>query len=195
MHENSNQAEAYRADETQFIQDANNLLFRDPNNPGLNPVVVLPVGGFKYLDETDLLNFFARGSAQWSNTYNNKHEVNVLGGGELRFSNRKSVSSTGLGVVYESGGVVITDPNIVEFFNLQDIDIFTLSELNDRFLGFFINGGYAYRSKYIANFTARYDGSNQLGNSTQARYLPTWNVSGAWNIDQENFMSGISLIN
>ncbi len=189
VHENSNQAEAYRADDTQFIQDANNLLFRDPNNPGLNPQVVLPVGGFKYIDQSDLLNFFTRISGSWSKTINENHEINVFGGGELRFANRSATSSTGLGVVYESGGVVITDPNIIEFFNQQNIPIFTLEEQRERFLGFFLNGGYAYRSRYIANFTARYDGSNQLGVSEQARYLPTWNVSGAWNVDQEAFMS------
>jgi len=194
VHENSNQAEAYRADDTQFIQDANNLLFRDPNNPGLNPQVVLPVGGFKYLDENDLLNFFTRISGEWSKTYNDVHDVNIFGGGELRLSNRSATGSTGLGVVYESGGVVITDPNIIEFFNLQNIPVFSLSEQKDRFLGFFINGGYAYKSKYIANITARYDGSNQLGESDQARFLPTWNVSGAWNVNEEAFMSNVSSI-
>jgi TonB-linked SusC/RagA family outer membrane protein len=188
VHENSNQAEAYRADDTQFIQEANNLLFRDPNNPGLNPEVVLPVGGFKYLDQSDLLNFFGRISGEWSHNINEIHDINLFGGTEMRYSDRNSTSSTGLGVVYESGGIVITDPNIIEFFNLQNISVFSLEEQRDRFLGFFLNGGYAYRSRYVANFTARYDGSNQLGNSDQARYLPTWNVSGAWNVDQESFM-------
>jgi TonB-linked SusC/RagA family outer membrane protein len=195
VHEKSNQAEAYRADDTQFIQEANNLLFRDPNNPGLNPVVVLPVGGFKYLDQSELLNFFGRISGEWSKNLNNIHDINIFGGTEMRYSNRNTTSSTGLGVVYESGGVVITDPNIIEFFNLQNISVFSLEELRDRFLGFFLNGGYAYKSKYIANFTARYDGSNQLGNSDQARYLPTWNVSGAWNLDQESFMENFNFLN
>jgi len=194
VHEYSNQAEAYRADDTQFIQDANNLLFRDPNNPGLNPQVVLPVGGFKYLDDSELLNFFTRISAEWSKTISEAHEINLFGGAELRYTDRSATSSTGLGVVYESGGVVITDPNIIEFFNLQNIPTFSIDELRDRFLGFFINAGYSYKSRYIANFTARYDGSNQLGESDQARFLPTWNVSGAWNIDQESFMSNISFL-
>jgi TonB-linked SusC/RagA family outer membrane protein len=194
VHEYSNQAEAYRANDTQFIQDANNLLFRDPNNPGLNPQVVLPVGGFKFLDDSELLNFFARISVEWSKEINESHEINLFGGGELRYTDRSATSSTGLGVVYESGGIVITDPNIIEFFNLQNIPIYSLEEFRDRFLGFFLNAGYSFRSKYIANFTGRYDGSNQLGESDQARFLPTWNVSGAWNIDQESFMSDVSFL-
>ncbi|WP_456462503.1 SusC/RagA family TonB-linked outer membrane protein [Reichenbachiella sp.] len=195
VHEKSNQSEAYRANETQFIQDANNLLYRDPDNPGLNPVVVLPIGGFNYLDKSDMLNFFSRVSAEWSKTYNEIHQINVLGGQEIRFTNRSEKSNTGLGVVYESGGIAVTDPNIVEFFNSQNIDIYSQNQLRDRFIGLFLNGGYAYKGKYIANFTVRYDGSNQLGESKSARYLPTWNVSGAWNIHSENFMSNLSVIN
>lgn len=193
VHENSNQAEAYRANQTQFIQDANNLLFRDPNNPGLNPQVVLPQGGFNYLDESELINIFNRISAEWSYSLNDIHEFNVLAGQELRFTNRTAKSATGIGVVYESGGVVVTDPSIIEFFNLQNIDYFGLNEERDRFFGLFFNGGYAYKSRYIANFTVRYDGSNQLGESDAARFLPTWNVSGAWNIENEPFFQNISI--
>ncbi len=194
VHENSNQAEAYRADDTQFIQQANNLLFRDPDNPGLNPVVVLPQGGFNYFDVNDLLNFFNRISAEWSKTFNVDHEVNILAGQEIRYTDRTATSSTGIGVVYGSGGVVVTDPNIIEFFNLQNIDYYSLDESRDRFFGLFFNGGYAYKSRYVGNFTVRYDGSNQLGASTQARYLPTWNVSGAWNMHNEEFMQGFDFI-
>ncbi len=189
VNENSNQAEAYRANDTQFIQDANNLLFNDPNNPGLNPVVVLPQGGFQYLDQTTLLNFFSRVSAEYNKTIADNHEINLLAGQEIRFTNRSNTSTTGLGVVYESGEIVVTDPNIIEFFNIQDINYYELGNARDRFLGSFLNGAYSYKSKYIANFTVRYDGSNQLGRARDVRYLPTWNVSGAWNISQEPFMN------
>ncbi|MEM9337844.1 MAG: SusC/RagA family TonB-linked outer membrane protein [Bacteroidota bacterium] len=185
--ENSNQSEAFRANGTQFIQQANNLLFRDPNQPGLEPVVVLPQGGFNYQDRNDLLNFFSRFSADWSKTFNADHEVNVLAGQELRLTNRTESTASALGIVYESGGIVVTDPNIIEFFNLQNIDINSFDEGKDRFVGWFLNGGYAFKSKYVANFTVRYDGSNQLGRSQQARFLPTWNVSGAWNVFNESF--------
>lgn len=189
VHERSNQAEAYRANQTQFIQDANNLLFRDPSNPGLNPVVVLPQGGFNYLDQSDLLTFYSRISADYNRVFADVHEINLLAGQEIRFANRSETSTTGMGVIYESGGIVITDPNIIEFFNLQNIDYYRLNIEKDRFIGSFFNGAYAYKEKYIANFTVRYDGSNQLGESRKARYLPTWNVSGAWNVTNESFFN------
>lgn len=194
VHERSNQAEAYRADGTQFIQESNQLLYRDPDNPGLNPVVVLPQGGFNYRDQNDLLNMYGRISADWNKKIGDTHEFNALGGAELRYTDRNATSTTGIGVLYENGGIVITDPNIIEFFNAQNIDYYSLNEERDRFFGAFLNGGYSYKSRYIANFTVRYDGSNQLGNSQQARYLPTWNVSGAWNAHNENFMSDFDFI-
>ena len=194
VHENSNQAEAYRANQTQFIQNANNLLFRDPDNPGLNPQIVLPQGGFNYQDNSSLLNFFNRISVEWSHTIGTDHEINALAGQEIRYTDRSSTSTTGIGVIYGSGGIVVTDPNIIEFFNLQNIDYYSLNEERDRFYGLFLNGGYAYKSRYVANFTVRYDGSNQLGTSTQARYLPTWNVSGAWNMHNESFMQSFSFV-
>ena len=35
--------------------------------------------------------------------------------------------------------------------------------------------------------TVRYEGTNKLGRSTSARWLPTWNISGAWNAHEEKF--------
>jgi hypothetical protein len=114
-----------------------------------------------------------------------------MAGEEIRFTNRSGKSSTGLGVIFESGGVVVTDPSIIEFFNLQNINYFSIDEGRDRFFGLFLNAGYAYKSRYVGNFTVRYDGSNQLGESDAARYLPTWNVSGAWNMHNEGFFNEI----
>src|SRR3712207_8582135 len=39
--------------------------------------------------------------------------------------------------------------------------------------------------RYSANVTGRYEGSNRLGKARTARWLPTWNVSGAWNAHEE----------
>src|SRR5678815_153714 len=41
----------------------------------------------------------------------------------------------------------------------------------------------------------RYDGSNRLGSSTTARWLPTWSFGGSWNVDEENFMKESNVVN
>ena len=192
--ERSNAAQAYRADDTQFIQDANPLLYKDPNDPNAQPKIVLPEGGFNNVTEDQLTNFYIRNSVNWSNTFAEVHEINVLAGQEIKYTNRKSMRADGIGVVYENGGVVHTDPNMLSFLNSQGISTYALGVDHERFAGFFINGAYSFREKYVFNGTVRYDGSNRLGKSKSARYLPTWNVSGAWNIDKESFIN-LSFLN
>ena len=189
IHEWSNQAEAYRADDTQYIQDANNLLYKDPNDPTALPKVVLPEGGFNNIDEDELKYFYNRNSLDWSTTFNSVHNVTMLAGLEIKYTNRLSRRADGIGVVYESGGIVRTDPLMIDFLNRQGINIYELGVDRERFAGFFLNGAYAFNEKYIFNGTVRYDGSNRLGKSSAARYLPTWNVSAAWNLDRESFIN------
>jgi TonB-linked SusC/RagA family outer membrane protein len=186
INENSNQAEAYRADGTQYIQESNPLLYKDPNNAD-QPTVVLPEGGFNNLDEDELKYFYIRNSLNWSHTFNAVHNVNVYGGQEIKYTNRMSRRATGIGVVYEDGGVVHTDPRMIDFLNSQGISTYALAIDHERFAGLFLNAGYSFKDKYIFNGTVRYDGSNRLGKSRSARYLPTWNISGAWNLINEDF--------
>jgi TonB-linked SusC/RagA family outer membrane protein len=188
IHEHSNQAEAYRADDTQYIQEANPLLYSDPDDPSSQPKVVLPEGGFNNLNTDELNYFYIRNSADWTKTLNSVHSVSVLVGQEIKYTNRTSRRADGIGVVYENGGVVNTDPLMIDFLSSQGISIYALSKDRERFAGFFLNGAYSYDGKYVFNGTIRYDGSNRLGKSITARYLPTWNISGAWNIDKEDFL-------
>ena len=194
IHEQSNQAEAYRADETQYIQDSNPLLFRDPDDPGAQPKVVLPEGGFNNINQDELKNFYIRNTIDWSSTFNTIHSVSILAGQEIKYTDRMARRMDGIGVVYENGGIVNTDPLMIDFLNRQGIQTYEMSVDRERFAGFLLTGAYALREKYIFNATARYDGSNRLGKSKDSRYLPTWNVSGAWNLDRESFMN-ISWLN
>ena len=59
-----------------------------------------------------------------------------------------------------------------------------------RSVAFFANGTYSYKGRYTVNGTIRYEGTNKLGKTTSARWLPTWNVSGAWNLHEEEWMKG-----
>ena len=188
IHEQSNQAEAYRADDTQYIQDANRLLFRDPDDPGAQPKVVLPEGGFNNINQDELKNFYIRNTIDWSSTFNTVHSVSMLAGQEIKYTDRMARRVDGIGVVYENGGIVNTDPLMIDFLNRQGIQTYEMSVDRERFAGFLLTGAYAFKEKYIFNATGRYDGSNRLGKSKNARYLPTWNVSGAWNVDREDFM-------
>lgn len=188
IHERSNQAEAYRADDTQYIQDANPLLFRDPDDPGAQPKIVLPEGGFNNVHQDELKNFYVRNTVDWSTTFDRVHSVSVLAAQEIKYTDRMARRADGIGVVYENGGIVNTDPLMIDFLNRQGIQIYEMATDRERFAGFLLTGAYSFDERYIFNGTVRYDGSNRLGRSKRSRYLPTWNVSGAWNLDRESFI-------
>lgn len=69
----------------------------------------------------------------------------------------------------------------------ENTDYYSLSNTNSRSVAFFGNATYSYKQRYILNGTYRYEGSNAMGRSRSARWTPTWNVAGSWNVDQEKF--------
>lgn len=173
IHEKSNQAEAYRADYTESIAKSNRLLFRDPDKPGSNPYTILPEGGFYNTSQNSLEHYYGRFSGEWNPTFKELHTFNVLVGGEINFTNRYNRWNDGWGYVYDKGGVVVVHNELMRYLNMQGKKTFGYSELRDRRASAFTNIAYSYVGKYIINGGARYDGSNQLGSSPQARYLPS----------------------
>jgi len=52
---------------------------------------------------------------------------------------------------------------------------------------------YNYQGKYIADFTFRREGSSRF--TPDLRFGTFWSAGAAWNISQENFLSGVNFIN
>lgn len=69
-----------------------------------------------------------------------------------------------------------------------------MSQTRSRSAAFFANATYSYKGRYTVNGTARYEGTNRMGKSRSARWLPTWNVSGAWNAHEEKFFSNLTSV-
>jgi hypothetical protein len=66
-----------------------------------------------------------------------------------------------------------------------------VNETRGRQVAFFGTSTYSYQGRYTINGTLRYEGSNKLGKSRDARWLPTWNLSGAWNAHEEAFFESL----
>lgn len=195
VHEKSNQAEAYRADYDAYIRKNNRLLYSDPDRPGWPAYVVMPQGGFYNRYENTMLNYYQRTIANYNTSFNEgTHTLNVLAGQEIRYTNRIKASNVGVGYQWDRGGVPFLDPDFFKQMIEGSNSYYDMSEEYDRFVAFFGTAGYSYKGTYIFNATARYDGSNKLGKSRSARWLPTWNVSGAWHISNEAFMEPIEKI-
>jgi TonB-linked SusC/RagA family outer membrane protein len=192
--ENSNMANAYRAADNAIMRQNNPYLYRDPENPSAEKVVVLPYGGFYNRVEDQLLNFDVRNSLNYVNTFGEKHNINLLLGQQVKYADRQNASSMGYGYQYENGGVASPDFRIIKQQIENNFPYFGMSKDYDRFAAFYFNAQYSYNRKYNFYGTVRYDGSNRLGTSRTARWLPTWSFGGAWNMEEENFIKDIKAV-
>ena len=50
------------------------------------------------------------------------------------------------------------------------------SYTKERGIAFFSQATYTYNNRYVLAGTLNYEGTNQLGRSRSARWLPTWNI-------------------
>ena len=190
--DNSNQANAYRAGvdpEDATIRDLNPYLYTDPNEETSLPVSVLPKGGMWYHTINSLSQYNLRATGQYSKTFDNTHITNFFGGVEISSVTRHEEYLQAWGVVYDNGRLPYIDPNLFKQMNEENGEYYHDTYTYDRDAAFFANVAYSYQGKYTLNGTVRYEGSNRLGNTRQARWLPTWNISGAWDLSSEDWFA------
>ncbi len=185
--EDANMSKAYRAAVSDEMRKNNTTyLYRDPDTPGELPVVVLPAGGFYNRAEDLLSSYDFRNSLTWRTSFD-KHNINVMAGQQVTSSNRQQFSNTGYGYQYDRGGTIFLDHRIFKWNIERNNDYFSNSYTRGRNAAFYAKADYDYDERYVFSANVRYEGSNRLGKSAKARWLPTWGVSGKWNIDREPF--------
>lgn len=187
--ENSNMAGAYRYLPNTTVGNANPFLYNDPDHPELTiKQIPLPQGGFYNRNDDKLTNYYVRNQLDWRHDFGTKHAVSAFVGQEIKYTDRQNSYSNGYGYQYDKGGTPFTDYRMIKMLLEGGYNYFGMNQQYDRYASFFGNASYSYDGKYIFNGTVRYDGSNKMGESRNARWLPTWTMSAAWNIDQEDFM-------
>ncbi len=190
----SNQAMAYRAMPDATIRGRNPYLYSDPDHPFDLADTVLPEGGIFNRDDRSLSAFDFRTSVTWNKVFADKHIVNAFGGMEVNSADRKKVWFRGWGRQYGMGDVPFYDYRVFKKGTEEGTEYYEIIETRSRDVAFMANATYSYDAKYVINGTFRYEGSNKLGRSRSSRWLPTWNISGAWNLHEENFFDYISSV-
>lgn len=191
IHDYSNQAWAFRAMDDATMRDANPWLYTDPDNPNSLPVSVLPVGGFYRETKYSMNSYDFRATASYNDVFNDDHIFNFFGGMELNAVDRKKTWFNGVGMQYDMGMLPAYDYLYFKQGNEENSQYYTVSETRSRSVSFFGTATYSYQGKYTLNGTVRYEGTNKLGKSRSARWLPTWNVSAAWNMHEEEFFESL----
>ena len=188
--DDANMANAFRANQNPGVNSNNNLLYPDPDFPNDPAVVVLPEGGFFNTTNNNILNYYLRNNLEFDSKFED-HRLNVFASYEMRYTDRQNTDFDGIGYQYNNGGLV--NPNYRYFKKaIEGGDpYFGMGLGYDRFLAMMGRVAYSYKERYSVNATVRNDGSNLMGKSRVARWLPTWNVSGAWDLDQEKFFENV----
>lgn len=188
IQEGANQAESFRAYGNSNVINNNQWLYKDPDFSKMLPFVVLDDGGFFNTNEDKIVNYYLRNNLEYQKDWD-VHKLNLFGSIEARYTDRQYYNFDGVGYQYENGGLVNVDYRYFKKATEGGDPYYGMGYTYDRFLAYMFRGAYNYDSRYSLNATLRYDGSNKLGISDQSRWLPTWNISGAWDIDQEKFFT------
>lgn len=183
--DDSNQAQAYRAMGTSTIRDANPYLYTDPDNIYALPITVLPYGGIYERTDNHMFGWDFRATAAYNDVINNDHIINIYGGMETNCYDRHKSWFRGWGMQYSMGEIANYAYQVFKKSQEEGSDYFTLSNTHTRSAAFFANATYSWKGRYIINGTYRYEGTNGLGKARSSRWLPTWNISGAWNVHEE----------
>ncbi|MDR0542423.1 MAG: SusC/RagA family TonB-linked outer membrane protein, partial [Dysgonamonadaceae bacterium] len=194
--ETSNQAMAYRANEDSYINSSNRYLYKDPDHPNLPAVVILPYGGFYNRKDNSAVNYFENAVAEYNWNIEKEHIINVMAGQQISSTDRAASMFQGWGYQWDRGGQPYLDYRAFKKLIEAGSDSYYYSHdlKYDRSSAFFSRISYSYLGKYVLNLNGRYEGSNQLGRSRQARWLPTWSLSGAWHAHDEAFMKNVTQI-
>lgn len=190
--ENSNQARAYRAGidpEDAIIRASNTYLYTDPDVKNALPETVLPKGGMLFHNKYDVSQYVFRGTANWNGSFNRDHTINMMAGLEASRVDRHSQSFDGWGIVYANGNLPFINSDLFKQMQEENSAYYSEQRSYRRNLAYFATANYSYKMRYVLTGTLRYEGSNQMGKTTQSRWLPTWNVSAAWNAHQEPFFT------
>ena len=189
IRDDSNYSRAYRALDDPIVRDSNPFLYNDPDNIYGLPVSILESGGFYEKREYKVRSIDFRADMRYRKTFQYIHNVDIYGGMEVNAIDRTSDWFRGIGMQYNNGEIPYTNFLAFKKYREENTNYFSLNNTTGRNTAFFGTMSYSYKGKYSLNGTMRYEGSNRLGKSRKARWLPTWNIGGAWNIHEESFFS------
>jgi len=155
----------------------------------------LPFGGTFSNSNTSSRSYTIRNTLNYIEQFNDKHDVNLFAGIEIRSDKYDGYSSYAYGWDPQYGqsfSPVMTDRYLSKVksgtFNP------TITEKVTQVASYIGSASYTYDDRYVFNANMRSDGSNKFGSNPKYRWLPTWSVAGKWIASNEKFMRNLKFI-
>jgi TonB-linked SusC/RagA family outer membrane protein len=152
----------------------------------------LPYGGELQSNGVRNTSYLARAQVSYNASLdqNQKHRLDVILGSELSSNQYKGLSTVRRGYLFDRGQLFapvdpLKYPKYASWATLTNVD--KLKDELTNLVSAYFSASYTYNNRYIVNFNTRTDYSNKFGSRSREKFLPTWSVSGRWDIAEDFF--------
>ena len=156
----------------------------------------IPVGGIVRNSFSVMQAFNLRGQLNYNKQWN-EHQLELLGGAEIRQTENSSTSS----IAYGFDPNVLTTQKVDYLENYRNYvsgstglfvpDNTGFSGTLFRYASWYGNAGYTYKQRYSFTASARRDASNLFGVNANEKGIPLWSAGLGWDIHKEGWMNKI----
>ena len=124
-------------------------------------------------------NYTVSGFLTYKKLFNDVHDFSAMGGVQYDYA------------AYDFSGTKAMDvESAIESINGKgQIYLDKVDRWEEAILSYFGRFNYNYKSKYMLEVNARYDGSSKFLPENRWKFF--WGASGGWRISEENFMEGV----
>ncbi len=156
-------------------------------------VVYLPKGGIIQNWNSDLSQYNWKAQAEYSGTFAERHELDLMAGIELRGVTNTTIHTKGFGYDHKT---MTTKPMDFpdgnnQLINNKNFKQYQKSFYENRYLSYFMTASYTFDNRYTFFGSMRYDGTNLFGVDPKYKFNPMWSISGAWNLNREAFLRDV----
>lgn len=155
----------------------------------------LPEGAVKQNWFNEYFQYNWKLQATYSTTINNRHEIDVMAGTELRRTQDQTTLTKAFGynsTTRQSTPIVFpnTDSSTDPRFRSYD----EVPTVINAYASMYATAAYTLDKKYTVFGSVRYDGTNLFGVNKKYKYLPIWAASASWLVSKESFMENLDFI-
>ena len=162
-------------------------------NPNGTLERTIPLGDILDLDNGTIQSHNLRTQLGYNPTWKQDHSLSAIGGWEMRTYNNQRTGNRLYGYDDEYGSSGVVDyVNLVPIYSnpgsstsIPNRDF--SSELNDRFISWYMNSAYTYKTRYTVSLSGRVDQSNLFGVRANQRAVPLWSAGASWDVSRESF--------
>lgn len=146
----------------------------------------IPEGGMHKVSNATTSQITWKVQGEWSQTFKNIHEVQIMGGSEIRKNWYETLASNAYG--YDPKTLTTKPLILTENDDVKKYPLHTETYAENAFASFYANGSYTLMQRYTLGASVRIDGSDLFGVDKKYRFLPIYSASGLWRLSNESFL-------